>query len=161
MTLNVAKQTCDKSSEQPNIVVTQPTSNYVYVLGSTDTITAAHFTISPLTESCAESNIVYTLTSSPANNFVTFDPRTRVISLNSPAVCASYTLKLTGSITTAASPSLYSTSQSFTLDCYTCATSPETITLTGTAPAEQWYFLSSTAGSVTFSPFLENSGYCT
>jgi hypothetical protein len=46
------------------------------------------------------------------------------------------------------------------LSCYTCATSPETIAISVSAPLTQSYALGTPPGSVTFSAFTEDSAYC-
>jgi hypothetical protein len=72
-----------------------------------------------------------------------------------------YTLVLTGTVTTAASPAVYTVTDTVLLSCYSCATSTETITITGTAPATQSYLIAAATGSVTFSAFTEDSALCT
>jgi hypothetical protein len=82
------------------------------------------------------------------------------ISYTAISNCQVYTVVLTGTITTSSSPSVHSASDSFLVGCYSCATTTETITITGTAPATQSYLIAAATGSVTFSVFTENSAYC-
>lgn len=78
-----------------------------------------------------------------------------------PNCGSSYTIVLTGTITTSSATPSHTASDTILVSCVNCVTTTETITISGTSPSTQIYYLSTTSGSVTFAAFTEDSSYCT
>jgi hypothetical protein len=72
-TLNV-NANCRYSIDSPIILVVTPTEDQVYTRGTAGSVTFAPFIIpEPLGDYCRDSDIYYTLESTPANSFISLE----------------------------------------------------------------------------------------
>lgn len=138
--------TCQSYFDQPTVVATH-TADQLISVGASGSVTAAAFALSGLSGYCQPSDIVYSIT---GPDFVSFNQATRVIAWTSPHACQDYSIKLTGTVTTSASPYTYNATDIILLQCYTCMTTPEKITVSGVAPLAQLYTLGTPVKSVQF-----------
>lgn len=88
-----------------------------YFAGRAGSVTPAAFAFLKDVSFCDADDIVYSLTSTPENNFISMNPVTRKITWNKAINCQVFTLVLTGTVTTMATPSSYSASSTILLSC--------------------------------------------
>lgn len=71
-TLNVDAK-CKYSLDTPTVQVVTQTDDQVYTRGTAGSVTIAPFTISSPVDYCLDSDIYYTLQSTPANSFISLE----------------------------------------------------------------------------------------
>jgi hypothetical protein len=98
------------------VVVTE-TGDQTYVAKTAGSVTPAAFALLEDVRFCDASDIVYSLTTTPMSNFFWMNSAKRKITWSSAIDCQVYTLVLTGTVTTMATPSSYSVSSAILLSC--------------------------------------------